>query len=83
MSDAACTHQILVTVIDKLLLGGIVGMAAFLAKLVLERYKMTQALREAISKERFNILGPLWSDIAKIRQELTTAFLTCSPNLLS
>jgi hypothetical protein len=75
MVDAACTQQILVTVIDKLALGGIVGFAGFLANRMLERYKTSQALREEAAKERIKKLAPIWEELSKIRSELTIVFL--------
>ena len=75
MVDAECNQQLLLVVVDKLLLGGIIGIFVFFANRMLEQYKTNQKLREYIAKKRFEQLEPFWEKMDGIRNEVTIVYL--------
>ena len=64
MTDAAFWAQVWLSVIDKLLLGGVAGALGFFAAKRLEDYRTRQALRTAIAQKRVEVIAEVWKAIA-------------------
>lgn len=65
MADPTFMLQIWLSVIDKLLLGGVAGVLGFLAAKRLEAYRARQTLRAEIARKRVEVLADIWKQIAE------------------
>lgn len=81
--DISFTQQILLTVIDKGLLGSGIVIAGYVATRGVERYKARQALLQAIAPERIKRITEQSRKIADIIDRLDTLVSTLSLSYLS
>src|SRR5512138_1695215 len=58
------TDQILLLVLDKVLIGALVGVGALIAARELERFKSSLSLRGEVNKVRVEHLGKLWEALS-------------------
>lgn len=62
--------KIVLLVLDKVLIGALIGVGAFIAARALERFKSSLALRSEVSKVRVEHLGKLWEALSTLHTRL-------------
>ena len=82
MPDLTFWDQVRLDVIDKLLLGAIIGIAGLYANSRFEKYKANLALEEAIAEKRIGRTIPLQDKIGKLEIDLITAHVRLAAKLV-
>lgn len=66
MEVASLSEQMVLLLVDKLLIGALVGIAALLATRGLERFKASLSLRGEVNKARVEHIGKLWEMLSSV-----------------
>src|SRR5690242_12338636 len=66
MPDLSYADQVKLLTIDKLLLGGVIAIAAFVGNYVLERHKAKQALWSELAKRRARAFAKVYAELDDI-----------------
>jgi hypothetical protein len=69
-TDETLIHQITLLVIDKVLIGALIGLAALLAARSLERFKSKAELSKEINKLRVEHISTLWERLSVLHARL-------------
>lgn len=64
--DPTFQHQLILSVIDKLLLGGVVGLAGYIANRSLEKHRSRHALQAEVARRRVEAAATVWQAVGKV-----------------
>ena len=71
MPDLSFVQQVQLAAIDKLLLGGVIGIAGLVGSRILERFKSNESLRVELSKRKAEKLAEVWTEFDQIESKAT------------
>lgn len=67
--------EVILSIINNIGLGAIIGFGGFILNLLLERFKTTQALREESSRLRIQKISEIWEELEIIHVRLVRLYL--------
>jgi hypothetical protein len=68
LADLTYAQQIWLSILDKLLLGGVVGVGGFTASWVLEHHRSRQTLRAEIARKTIEALSEVWTSLSLLEE---------------
>jgi hypothetical protein len=70
MTNLTFEQSVILAIIDKLALGGIVGIMGFIANHIIERYRANEAIRSKVADIRVQRISSLWEQLENVNLEI-------------